>query len=103
MSSCSNTREINHITPTLAFYYSFYIPPTNPSQDSPGITLGSSEAFEELRKRGCSLVTKPWVDNHWCLILWKLAGMIYLDPEAELDPNRTRWCWSEVIRQLLYR
>jgi breast cancer 2 susceptibility protein len=37
------------------------------------------------------------------LILWKLAGMVYLDPELENDPKRKRWCWSEVIRQLLYR
>ncbi|KAF9531916.1 hypothetical protein CPB83DRAFT_867793 [Crepidotus variabilis] len=47
--------------------------------------------------------TESWVDNHWCLILWKLAGMVALDPEKEAIPDQRRWCWDEVIRQLLYR
>jgi breast cancer 2 susceptibility protein len=99
MARYSNTLEISHVTPTLALYYSFYAPSTNPFQT----TLGPADALDELRRRGCLLATKLWVDNHWSLILWKLAGMVYFDPRAELDPKRTRWCWSEVIRQLLYR
>jgi breast cancer 2 susceptibility protein len=99
----SNSAELGHMTPTLALYYSFHTPSTVPLEADTGSTLGPSAALEELLSRGCSLATKSWVENHWCLILWKLAGMVYLDPEQEHDPKRKRWCWSEVIRQLLYR
>lgn len=65
--------------------------------------LGPSNAFDDLKRRGCSLVTKSWIENHWSLILWKLSGMVLLNPEQEKDPAKRRWCWPEVIRQLLYR
>ena len=99
----SNAAELSQITPSLALYYSFHTSSTVPLETEAGDELGPSAALEELLSRGCTLATKPWVDNHWCLILWKLAGMVYLDPELENDPKRKRWCWSEVIRQLLYR
>lgn len=67
------------------------------------MALGPAEALKELLDRGCTLVTKPWVDNHWSLILWKLAGMVNLDPSKEANVDEKRWCWSEVVRQLLYR
>lgn len=74
------------------------------SSQSPDVKpLGPAAALEELHTRGCSLATNEWVTNHWQLILWKLAGMVTLEPEAESDPDRKRWCWPEVIRQLLYR
>jgi hypothetical protein len=37
------------------------------------------------------------------MVLWKLAGMVCLDPERESDGREKRWCWGEVMRQLLYR
>ncbi|KAJ7103228.1 hypothetical protein B0H15DRAFT_811512 [Mycena belliarum] len=100
--------ELKHITPTLALYYSFHTPSATPPSDaspspSPPKLLGPDAALGELLGRGCSLATKAWVDNHWCLILWKLAGMVCLEPERESDPQTKRWCWAEVIRQLLYR
>ncbi|KAH9170557.1 hypothetical protein EDB89DRAFT_1977284 [Lactarius sanguifluus] len=49
------------------------------------------------------LATQEWVDNHWSLILWKLAGMVALDPESEVDEHRRRWSWKEMMRQLRYR
>lgn len=53
------------------------------------------------------MATKPWVDNHWAMVLWKLAGMVCLDPEKETNgqgrEQGKRWCWGEVMRQLLYR
>ncbi|KAJ6502679.1 hypothetical protein DFH09DRAFT_1202410 [Mycena vulgaris] len=97
--------ELKQITPALALYYSFHTPSSTPPSDanpSPKL-LGPAAALEELLGRGCSLATKLWVDNHWCLILWKLAGMVCLEPERESDPQTKRWCWAEVIRQLLYR
>jgi breast cancer 2 susceptibility protein len=102
----SATAELKQITPALALYYSFHTPSsTLPSEASPSPPklLGPTAALEELIMRGCSLATKLWVDNHWCLILWKLAGMVCLEPERERDPQTKRWCWAEVIRQLLYR
>jgi len=45
---------------------------------------------------------QEWVDNHWGLVLWKLAGMVCLDPQSE-DSAAKRWCWKEVMRQLRYR
>jgi breast cancer 2 susceptibility protein len=29
--------------------------------------------------------------------------MVCLDPERESDGREKRWCWGEVMRQLLYR
>jgi breast cancer 2 susceptibility protein len=29
--------------------------------------------------------------------------MVCLDPARESDVRKKRWCWGEVIRQLLYR
>ncbi|KAJ7361422.1 hypothetical protein DFH08DRAFT_844079 [Mycena albidolilacea] len=98
--------ELKQITPALALYYSFHTPSSTPPSDaspSPPKLLGPDAALEELLERGCTLATKLWVDNHWALILWKLAGMVCLDPARESDPQAKRWCWAEVMRQLLYR
>ncbi|KAJ7269415.1 hypothetical protein B0H12DRAFT_1208887 [Mycena haematopus] len=67
------------------------------------VKTGVAVATPAKTLRGCALATKLWVDNHWALILWKLAGMVCLDPAREKDPQAKRWCWAEVIRQLLYR
>jgi breast cancer 2 susceptibility protein len=104
--------ELSQITPTIALYYSFHtsstipvpLSTTSPSQALQPITLlGPAAALSELLETGCTLATKPWVDNHWALVLWKLAGMVCLDPERESDGREKRWCWGEVMRQLLYR
>jgi breast cancer 2 susceptibility protein len=91
---------LNWVTPTLALSYKFHCPA--PPSLTPSL-LGPSDALQSLLERGCILATEPWVENHWCLILWKLAGMIRLDPHREVIPEEKRWCWAEVIRQLLYR
>ncbi|KAI0072234.1 hypothetical protein K474DRAFT_1651388 [Panus rudis PR-1116 ss-1] len=103
-----NTSELSHITPELAEYYAFHSAssaPPSPSQSSvvPTIPLGPIAAYNRLKEDGCRLATQEWVTNHWCLILWKLAGMVALEPERESDPQTKRWCWPEVIRQLKYR
>lgn len=100
-----NIFELQQINPALAAYYSFHTTSTLPPSktDEPSQLLGSTAALEELHNAGCTLATKAWVDNHWSLILWKLAGMVALDPESESDPKTKRWCWTEVKRQLLYR
>ena len=98
----TNLAELEEITPATAIDYFFYGPP-GPSGEP--VELGPPEALDTLLKKGCTLATKPWVDNHWCLILWKLAAMVALDPEDETRPKDSskRWCWEEVINQLLYR
>lgn len=101
-----NVVELSQIAPSTALFYSFHTPTIKPiegSQLSNAKPLGPAAALEELHTRGCSLATEEWVTNHWQLVLWKLAGMVALEPEAESNPNRKRWCWPEVIRQLLYR
>jgi breast cancer 2 susceptibility protein len=102
----SNIAMLNQITPETALYYNFHTTDSSPPPSTisaPQTKLGPDEALKELLRRGCSLATQEWVNNHWCLILWKLAGMVALDPEKEANPDEARWCWSEVIRQLLYR
>jgi breast cancer 2 susceptibility protein len=105
ISCCSNISELIQISPATALYYSFHTASSFPLElDSPVTTiLGASAALQELRSMGCILATKPWVDNHWSLILWKMAGMACLEPRREQDPNKKVWCWSEVMRQLRYR
>jgi len=101
----SNTSILSEITPESAMYYSFHTTFSTPPEPGsvPSTVLGPAAALEELLRRGCTLATKPWVDNHWCLVLWKLAGMVALDPAKEAILEQKRWCWEEVIRQLLYR
>ena len=105
-----NVDVLSRITPDTAQWYRFYdLPPDAnsqiPPEDNPEskVVLGPQEAYQELRNRGCRLATAKWVENHWGLILWKLAAMVALEPEKEGDTRRQRWCWKEVIRQLLYR
>lgn len=62
------------------------------------VDLGPSEAFVELQKT-CPLATSAWVLNHWCMILWKLAGVI----QARYTLYDQLWRWEVVINQLLYR
>lgn len=97
-----DVKELKEINPRTALSYSFRAE-TSSSGRNRSTALGHAAALEELHAKGCSLATKAWVENHWSLVLWKLAGMVALDPRSELDPARRRWCWSEVIRQLLYR
>ncbi|KAI0275230.1 hypothetical protein BC834DRAFT_851763 [Gloeopeniophorella convolvens] len=79
------------------------------AQDVPGANhrspdlRGPADALRELEAMGCSLATQDWVDNHWSLILWKIAGMVALDPDSEADVGRRRWSWTEIMRQLRYR
>ena len=107
LASSRDAEGLSNITPTTALYYSFHTASTTPffltSSLEPAVVLGPTEALSELLERGCTLATKPWVDNHWCLILWKLAGMVSLDPGQESDLTQKRWCWSEVMHQLFYR
>ncbi|KAH7930929.1 hypothetical protein BV22DRAFT_1077497 [Leucogyrophana mollusca] len=102
-----NLSELHQISLNTALFYSFHapssLPPEGSQPASPPKLLGHATALEELHARGCSLATEAWVKNHWPLILWKLAGMAALEPQREADLHKKRWCWPEVIRQLLYR
>ncbi|KAH9923670.1 uncharacterized protein B0H18DRAFT_1014556 [Fomitopsis serialis] len=93
------------ITPENALFYRFHSRSSHiPSyQTGDSSMLGADAALEDLHDAGCDLATREWVNNHWSLILWKLAGMVSLQPQLEADPATRRWCWQEVINQLLYR
>ena len=101
----SNIAELKEITPTTALDYHFYsnFDPFASSSDSEYVLVGRDSALRYLLSKGHSLASQAWVDNHWSLILWKLAGMVALDPAKESDPNTRRWSYTEVMRQLLYR
>ena len=103
MSANSIVNAVEQMHPSLASYYSFYAPSTNEHGISEDVRIGPQEALQKLKEEGCSLATKEWVDNHWSLILWKLAGLAYLLPEREWYDDQKRWGWEEVRRQLLYR
>ncbi|KAK7058475.1 hypothetical protein VNI00_002109 [Paramarasmius palmivorus] len=100
--------ELIRVTPETAVYYNFFSPSltSHLSDSTPHTTtssdFGANEAFQRLQSMNCNLAKKEWVVNHWSLILWKLAGMVALDPERECTGQR-RWSRSEVWNQLLYR
>ncbi|KAI1793117.1 hypothetical protein LXA43DRAFT_1060141 [Ganoderma leucocontextum] len=97
-----DVEELRQVNPNNAIYYSFHS--ADPTQDPlEPLRLGPEGAYARLKELGCTLATQQWVTNHYGLILWKLAGMVCLEPERERDPKTKRWCWPEVIRQLRYR
>ena len=93
------------MSPSNAIYYSFHsaVPTAACEELADPPQLGREAAYAQLQQLGCKLATQAWVTNHYGLILWKLAGMVCLQPEREQDPRTKRWCWPEVVRQLLYR
>ena len=101
--SRSNYDSLKQITPENALFYRFHSRSRHSVPSQPSELLGTRAALEDLKDAGCELATQEWVDNHWSLILWKLAGMVCLQPQLEADPATRRWCWEEVINQLLYR
>lgn len=99
-----NVNELRDLSAKSALQHRFHVSPQgNPSADAPLYLRGPIDALGELKGAGCYLTTQEWVDNHWSLILWKLAGLAALDPESEVDVHRRRWSWAEAIRQLRYR
>ena len=107
-----NISELTQITPQTAPFYQFHTASSNlfPSTQTqcvassddnyaPQKTLGPAEAYEHLTQTG-RFTTRKWVDNHWVMILWKLAGLAALDPESECNPSTRRWCWRSVLSQL---
>jgi hypothetical protein len=64
-----------------------------------GVQKDVNTALQQLKNEGCSLVEKAWVENHWIMILWKLANTVLLWPSSQAN----RWSFQEVITQLLYR
>ena len=101
----SHFRNVAEFSLKSALQHRFHLfPQSIPSSDLvPLRPRGPIDALRELKAAGCHLATQEWVDNHWSLILWKLAGMAALDPESEADVDRRRWSWAETMRQLQYR
>lgn len=55
--------------------------------------------MEEFRTQGLGHVNNGWVENHWKLVVWKLASMVRAKPELLQE----KWNYYEVVRQLKYR
>ncbi|KAI0778800.1 hypothetical protein BD413DRAFT_511860 [Trametes elegans] len=100
-----SVEELRQMRPSNAVFYRFSSDNATNTVDDPELCehLGPKAAFVNLRERGCHLASQAWVTNHYGLVLWKLAGMVCMQPELEQNPKTRRWCWPEVIRQLLYR
>lgn len=77
--------------PTRALHYAF--------NTSSGIPGGAAEAYTELLELGASKAQMKWVQNHWQLILWKLAAYVASSP----CQIQTYWTWNRVMRDLRYR
>lgn len=82
--------EITKINPSNALYYHFSV------DDK---MLGPEDAVIRLKTDGCHRLTQSWVDEHWILILWKLASLVRAKPSL----CGGKWTYEEVIRQLKYR
>lgn len=97
--------ELPDLSPKSALQHRFYVfsQGISSTHPVPRHLRGPTDALRELKSLGCHLATQEWVENHWSLILWKLAGMVALDPESEADNDRQRWSWAETMRQLRYR
>ncbi|VDC05801.1 unnamed protein product [Peniophora sp. CBMAI 1063] len=95
--------DLKQITPAVAVYYLFN-PSTSPDETPPltQAMLGPASAYATLQSLGGTLASRPWVDNAWSMILWKLAGLACLDPQREQTPDK-RWSYAHVLEQLRYR
>lgn len=60
---------------------------------------GPEDALKQIQADGCSQITLKWVNNHWSLILWKLASIVRAKPSLWKE----KWTYWEVLRQLKYR
>ncbi|TIB11972.1 hypothetical protein E3P89_02451 [Wallemia ichthyophaga] len=58
----------------------------------------STNAFQDMKNRGCTSINLRWVKNHWKFIITKLSAIIRSCPS-----EMTRWSYQEVLGQLLYR
>ncbi|KAH8110699.1 hypothetical protein DFH11DRAFT_1802190 [Phellopilus nigrolimitatus] len=96
-----NITELSQISPQTAPFYFFYTDASHaPTQTQFAPTsFGPAEAHAHLQQTGRALASREWVDNHWALVLWKLAALACLEPEREATHAR-RWCWGSVLAQL---
>jgi breast cancer 2 susceptibility protein len=81
---------MNAITPATAAFYTFV---------DEGIMKGPPEMLKEFETEGLTYVDLEWVENHWKMILWKLASIV----KAKPDLFHEKWNYREVKRQLQYR
>lgn len=63
-----------------------------------GAPKGQKALCKMLDSLGTVEVGKRWVDNHYRLILWKLAALVRSSPD-----EGWRFSWMEVCRQMKYR
>jgi hypothetical protein len=82
--------EIYAINPSTAGFYTFL---------DNGIMKGPDDVVKELHEEGLTHVGLDWVQNHWKMILWKLASIVQTNPQLFSE----KWNCREVVRQLKYR
>jgi breast cancer 2 susceptibility protein len=90
MSTFRRPPEIILVNPSTAPYYRFsYL----------DIMRGPQDVMEEFRAEGLGHVGIEWFENHWRMIVWKLASMVRAKPEL----FQQKWTYREVVRQMKYR
>lgn len=60
---------------------------------------GPEDVLREFQNGGLAHVGIQWVQNHWKMILWKLASIVRTNPQLFSE----KWNYREVVRQLKYR
>ncbi|KAF8688651.1 BRCA2, oligonucleotide/oligosaccharide-binding, domain 1, partial [Rhizoctonia solani] len=60
---------------------------------------GYVDIFQALQDRGCTLVDKEWVKNHWGQVIWKLSGLA----RSGASEAKEKWSWEEALRQIYER
>jgi breast cancer 2 susceptibility protein len=82
--------EICAINPATAGFYTFL---------EGGIMKGPEDVLREFQNSGLAHVGIQWVQNHWKMILWKLASIVRMNHHLFSE----KWNYREVVRQLKYR
>ncbi|ELU39385.1 BRCA2, oligonucleotide/oligosaccharide-binding domain-containing protein [Rhizoctonia solani AG-1 IA] len=54
---------------------------------------GYVDIFQALQDRGCTLVDKEWVKNHWGQVIWKLSGLA----RSGASEAKEKWSWEEAL------
>ena len=55
--------------------------------------------MDDFRLEGLGHTGVDWFENHWRLVVWKLASLVRAKPQLLSE----KWSYCEIVRQLKYR
>ncbi|GHJ86783.1 hypothetical protein NliqN6_3185 [Naganishia liquefaciens] len=82
--------EIAVINPVTAQYYRF---------SHLDLMKGPKDVMDDFRLEGLGHTGVDWFENHWRLVVWKLASLVRAKPQLLSE----KWSYCEIVRQLKYR